>query len=246
MNFYKKVSRIAWVVALIFLIGIFLPEYFGIDGMNGGFALSVFSGFFAMVAIITAIIYGMYGKKFTSVMKGENVIARWEYSKEEWDKYTEEEHKRNKEGKTFLFYIVSGWAVFFGILFPIFDFENGIWVSAVMGGLILLIGFVAFTSIWYDHRRNLKKRGEILIAKGGVILNGQLHNWEGPMAKFHGVALCEDKKQPYLQFDYQAGQEIHQYSARIPIPEGKMEEAEAIVRKFMDPQESFVAQKKKH
>ena len=74
------------------LFVIFLPGIIGLDGFDGGFALSILGGFIAMIAIIAMVIYLQMAGILDRITKKENILVYWKYTPEEWKIYTEHEH----------------------------------------------------------------------------------------------------------------------------------------------------------
>ena len=178
---------------ILFIIGIFVPSIVGIDGMKGGFALSFVLGFFAIVALITALIYGKLAREYTSIMKGKDILAHWQYAPDEWRDYTAKEFSRDKKDKVSLFLIVLFWCVFFAVLFPILDHKNGWYVTIVMGVLIVIIGITAIISITSAHRSNKKGSGDVYITKHGILFNNKVLSWSMISSKLLDARLDEEE-----------------------------------------------------
>lgn len=225
-NKNRNISITAWLVAGIFILGVFAPSVFGMDGMNGGYALAVLSGFFAMSAVVTAIIYGISAREQDRVTTGRALLAHWTYTEKEWKSFTKDEGTRTGEDKKFLFYIIAGWAIFFAILFPILDFENGIYVTYMMLGLIALIWIVMKLAIRSD-RNALKTPSDAFISRFGVYFTGTMLSWRMFATRLTGVRFIEDKDCDFIDFSYQSGRSFG--SLRVLVPAGKTNEAKKIV-----------------
>lgn len=234
MSTSKKTMRGALVFTVLGVAGVFLPSILGIDGFDGGFAISMISGFVALTALITALVFWRMSVNEKAIEQGENQLAHWTYSDEEWAKFTVIEHETNKKEKKMMFYIVTGFAVFFGVLFLIIDPESGKFVALAMVGLIVLIAFVAWYSIWSAHRRNLKQKGEVFISPMGVIMNGQFHAWNMMGARLEGVTLITDVAPKCLEFTYsQRGKNGRQNtSVRVPVPAAEEHHVDELVKKL--------------
>jgi hypothetical protein len=90
----QRRSALIWSgVVLVGIIFIFLPVMVGLEGNDGGFALSFLGGFMALIGIIAAIIYFRLAATMDNITKKENVLARWHYTADEWQKYSETENK---------------------------------------------------------------------------------------------------------------------------------------------------------
>ena len=100
----RRTSLIGTGVILVGIIIIFIPSITGMDGFDGGFALSVGGGLVAVTGIITAIIYARLANAVDHILQNKNVLAHWTYSPQEWRQYTEKEHLEDAASKRdFLF-----------------------------------------------------------------------------------------------------------------------------------------------
>jgi hypothetical protein len=221
-----KISNIAWGVAILFLVGIFMPSIFGVDGMDGGFALSVGFGFLMMVSIVTAAVYGALAKEQDRILSGRAILAHWSYTQKEWNAFQKDEHVRVGEDKKYLFYIIAGWAIFFGILFPILDPEAGWYVTYTMLGLIVLIWVVMKISI-YRGRKALETPSDVYISRFGVYFAGVMFSWRMTATKLTNVKYVKDKDCDFIGFEYLSGRSSG--IIRVPVPAGKINEAKKIV-----------------
>jgi MFS family permease len=228
-NRYKRHALIWLIVALVFIAGCFVPAFIEFDEYGAAIAIPVLSGFFALCALIGAIVIWRVARAQDKLLNG-TFLAHWTYSEAEWKAYAEEEHKTNKKEKLLLFYMVAGFSVFFGVIFLILDFESGVFVSMVLLGLIIFIGFIAWLSIYLPKWRNQKHRGEVYIGKHGVYINGQIHPWDILGAKLEDISF-KDGHPAQIIFTYSSPNRYNRNinSARIPIPEGYEKEAEKVV-----------------
>jgi hypothetical protein len=235
-NNNHKVARVAWLVSLLFGIGIFLPSLLGMDGMNGGYALAVLSGFVCMAAVITALMHGALARQQERLFAGDQVLVHWTYSHDEWQAFFREEAVRDRDEKKILFYIISAWAIIFGIGFPLYDRENGIYVTYVMLGLIVIIGITAYLSIAATRHQLQKHGGEAYISRCGAYTGGRMHSWSLVQSSLLGVRFAAGAKIPYIQIDYMGGKT--EYTVRVPVPAGKEAEANNVVRELEKRMES--------
>jgi uncharacterized membrane protein (DUF373 family) len=198
-------TTIAWaIITMLSIFGIFAPEIFGINGFDGGFAISFVCIFLAIIGVIVITIYAGRARLLNRILSGENILAHWKYSPEEWRQYTEKEYKEEKQLKKGLAIVISAIALLMGIVFFLADNENGIWVLVVMLALIAVIAFTAWFTSWYNHRQNQKYLGETYITEDAVYINRQLHTWRGLGARLDSVDLNEGASQLLLQFVYSA------------------------------------------
>lgn len=225
-----------WLIITIAAVAmLFIPEILGIEGMNGGFAISFASFFVLIMGIIVVIVYNRLASRLDKILSGENLLVHWTYTPQMWSEYAEKEYGLEKTGTKGLFIVVSAFALFFGILFWMIDPENGIYVFLSMLGLIAIIEFTRLFSTWYYYRQNVKYLGEAYIARDGVYLNRQLHTWNFLTSRIKKVDLQNDKGLLLLSITYWAwtmtfGQE---YTVRIPVPPGQEEKAKEIVSQLI-------------
>ena len=223
-----RISRTALIVAVLALICALVSPSL-VEGMYGGYALFILLGFMSLTFFVTAFFYRKLGKEQERMLKGD-ILIHWHYNDNTWKEYTEAEYKRDKSSKKTLFLIVAAWSILFGILFPLFDPESGIYVTYGLGALVVLIGIVAYVSALIPYRRNLSEGGEAIISKTGVYLNGQLHSWNVAGMALDHVAFVNTEEPHYIEFVYSG--ELSAYPVRVPVPVGEDEKAQEIVAEF--------------
>jgi len=224
-----------WIVlTLLGIFAMFAPTIFGMDGFKGGYAISTLSFLLVLAGIIVIIIYSGRVRTLNKIFSGDNLLAHWTYSPEEWNSYADTEYKDEKEGKKALFYVIAAFALFFGIVAMVIDFENGIFVMVLMLALIAVIAFTAWFTSWYNYRQNKKYLGETYITGEAVYINRQLHTWHGLGAKLDSVNLSKGKPPLLLQFVYSAPTRtgIQEYQVNVPVPKGQEAVAEKIFQHF--------------
>ena len=219
-------------IIVLGIVMIFLPGVIGMDGFNGGLALSFFGGFVVIVGIISVIVFARQARLFNTILQKENILVHWTYSPEEWQKYTEEEHKEDKTDKRRLFLLVAAISVVVGIiLWAIYPHDALLDVCIILG-IIAVIGLTAYLSVLLPYRWNKQHLGEAYIAKDGAYLNGRLHIWRGLSTRLLRATYEEGNHSlPRINIEY-SSQNLatrNYYKARIPVPQGQEEAALAIV-----------------
>jgi hypothetical protein len=226
---------IAWaVITALAVFGIFAPSIFGMDGFKGGYAISFLSFFMVIASIIVIVIYAGRARAVNRILKSDNLLAHWTYAPDEWNKYAEKEYVTEKNVKRVLFYVIAGFALFFGVLFFIIDRESGKWVLVMMLVLIGIIAFTAWFTSWYNYRQNKKYLGETYITSEAVYMNRQLHIWHGLGARLESVNLDKKREHQILELTYSAPTRtgLQDYTVRVPVPKGKEKEAHMVLEKF--------------
>ena len=232
----RRTLNVWIVITILGIAAIFAPAVFGMDGFNGGYAISTISFMLVVTGIIVIIIYSGRAWTLDKILNGDNLLAHWTYSPEEWNSYADTQYKEEKSGKKALFYVIAGFALFFGVVFMIIDLENGTFVMVIMLALIVVIAFTAWFTSWYNYRENKKYLGETYITEDAVYLNRQLHTWRGLGARLDSVDLSEGKPPLLLRFVYSAPTRtgMQEYALNIPVPKGQEEVAEKIFKHFKD------------
>ncbi|MFA5374447.1 MAG: hypothetical protein WC455_01630 [Dehalococcoidia bacterium] len=235
-NPQKKVAIWALIAAFIGLFLMFGPVGFGwMDGFGGGFALAAFGLLIMIAGITTAVLFFRLAKRYDLILSDKNPLARWTYSDAEWRAFTEADYKIDRKNRWILVGIISAFAIFFGILFAIMDRDAGIYVLFVMLALIVLVSITAFLTSQQNYRRNIRHKGETLIASDGLILNGQLHAWNVIGSRLERVDYMEEAP-PMIEFEYSAVSRSGRdsYTVRVPIPSDQEKGARDIVQFFRD------------
>jgi hypothetical protein len=226
-----------WIaITILGIFAMFAPTIFGMDGFKGGYAISTLSFLLVLAGIIVIIIYSGRARTLSRILNRDNLLAHWTYSPEEWNSYAGTEYKEEKEGKKVLFYVIATFALLFGVVCLIIDFENGIWVMGLMLALIAVIAFTAWFTAWYNYRQNKKYLGETYITKDAVYINRQLHTWRGLGARLDSVNLTKVVSPLLLQFVYSVPTRtgMQEYTVNIPVPIGQEKAAEKIFKRFKD------------
>ena len=202
------------------------------DGPNGGFAISFISLVAAITMLVVSIMYQGRARSLDRILSGEKRLAHWKYDPAEWQSFAEKEYAREKRDKLNLFFLVAAICLVVGVGFSIAHPDGALVVLGVLGSLLVLIAFVAFTTTRYNYWMNKKYLGEAYIAPDGVYLNRQLHLFRGWGARLESVSYDEGEK--FITFQYSTPNRNGRadYTLRVPVPTGKEEEASRVLASF--------------
>lgn len=230
----KRTATISFAIALFAAVMIFVPGYLGIDGFDGGFAISFGSLFTAVVAVIVGIMYLSWAGKLDKILHGEGILAHWTYTAEFWAEYTEKEYEEEKTEKKGLFIVVSGIALFFGFLFWVLDAEAGFFVFLVMLGLIGLVAFTWRFSAWYNYKQNINGVKEAYITKESVYINKKFVTWHALFTSFNEARIENNHGLSVIAFKYTLTNRTgaQTYTTRVPIPPDQEETAKNIIQQI--------------
>jgi hypothetical protein len=237
-NGQARIARGAFAAMLLFIFGIFAPvKLFGIDGMEGGFALGMISLFFAIVAAVTWLVFLRRAKVLDAFLQGRGILARWDVPPEVWSRHIAADLVEEKRDKRRLFLIVVAWMVVIGAGFLIKDFEAGLWVLAILLGVLAILALLAFWYPTHRARRLLRRSTPVIIGKTGAYVGGELHDWR-LIGSFLGDVELEEGPDPKLLricYFYVSGQGVPiPVEFRIPVPPGKEAEAARVTEELKD------------
>ncbi|MFH2059408.1 MAG: hypothetical protein ABIJ59_10975 [Pseudomonadota bacterium] len=199
-------------------------------------------GFIVILGIIGLFMFGYQIIAANGLINGKHLIAHWTFDPEQWRIFTEKEYSTEKNEKRLMLLVVSAIILVVGAIFWLImqDKAAGI-VFLVLLGVIAIIAFVAVIVPWLTYRRNLKQTGDIYIGKNCLYLNGAIHTWSFAGARLEDVKLIL-KPSPMINATYtywtSAGRYFFFYrqaaTVRIPVPQGKLEEANHVVDQLKD------------
>jgi uncharacterized membrane protein HdeD (DUF308 family) len=224
------VARNCFIAAVVGVLVFFYPIVFPIETYGAGFAINLLGILIFLTGLISGFVFLKMAGNLNKLVSGEGLLAHWTYSADEWSRYTEAEHLRDKKDKWQLFRLITIIAVIVGVVFVIIDHEAGLFVLAIIAGLILIIAFTAWASIASAYRQNRSQLGEVYIGMSGALLGRAFHYWKLPTA-FLRSATFQEGDPPFIQLDYSSpsGQARGEYTARFPIPRGHEEEAKQVL-----------------
>lgn len=227
-NSQRRIVRLWVILMFVFIFLIFLPSLIGLDGMDGGFALGFVSFFMVIMSIVVILIYRSRAKQLDSILAGEGRIAVWKYSPDEWQRFTAIDFEEEKKTKKFLFLLVSAICVVVGILLWIR--VEDILIMFISLGIIPIVAIPAFLAPRMRYKKLMNSEGKALISEKGVIIGKMFHLWVKLGAQLDQVVLVTDENPPILEFHYSMPTRTGRQEevVRVPVPQGKMEEAERI------------------
>jgi hypothetical protein len=236
----RRIAAACSVIILVGIVMIFIPGASGMDGMQGGYALSFFGIFVAIVGLIAVIMFARMAVLQDRVLQPDNILAHWQYSSEEWRQYIEKEHGEDKKDKSNLFYLIAGISVVVGIVMWFIYPDSRLVTFLTILGIIVVIGITAFLSINSVYRWNKKHSGEIYIARDGAYFSGRFHIWKGLGTRLDSIRYEEAANQPRIVVKYSSPNFLtgNSYNVRIPVPPGQTEAVTKIVSQIKTLQRS--------
>lgn len=235
INRERKIVRLWIVLTLLFLGGIFVPGLLGIGGMEGGFAIAFICAFLVIMGIIVILVYNQRARRMEKLIQGDQLLASWTYSSEEWRSYADYDFEEDKVTKRSMFRMVAIIALVVGAIMTII--LKHIVVPLTILGIIGLIAIPAFIGPKIRHGRNVDSLGKVLISSNAVYLNGAFYSWDMLGARLDHAGI-ERSSHPHclvIDYSYPTRTGIQTDTVRIPIPQGKEGEALMVVRALLRP-----------
>jgi hypothetical protein len=108
------VARNCWIGALIGAMIFLYPIVFPISTYGLGYALIFVGIIIFLTGLISGLVFKRVANRLDEMLSGEGLLAYWTYSADEWSRYTEAEHLRDKHDKWMLFRLIDITAYFSG------------------------------------------------------------------------------------------------------------------------------------
>jgi hypothetical protein len=197
---------------------IFIPSLTGMDGINGGFALSFISIFLSITFLITSVVFFTMAKKFDAAVTEDHIILHWVYEKSEWMKFSEKEFVVQKKEKRSLFILITAISFAVLLIFSIVVRDSWHIMIIVFFSLAALLGFVAFVVPKIQYSNFKKTTPEVYIALGCAYLTGEFHCWSILGAALENVEMDDKNMQIKITYSYPARYNRSQTTIRIPLP----------------------------
>lgn len=231
-NSQRRIVNLWIILMFVFIFLIFLPSLIGLDGMDGGFALGFVSFFMVIMSIVVILIYRSRAKQLDSILAGEGRIAVWKYAPDEWERFINIDFEEEKKAKKQLFLLVSAICIVIGIILLLV--VQDILVLFISLAIIPVVAIPALLAPRMRYNKLRKSEGKVLIAEKGVIVGRMFHLWVKLGARLDQVVLVTDEYPPILEFHYSMPTRTGRQEevARVPVPSGKMDEAEQIGEYF--------------
>jgi len=231
-NSQRRIEYLWIGLMLLFAFCIFLPTLIGLDGFDGGFAIGFVSGFMVIISFVVILVYHSRANQLNQILSGEGRIAVWHYSAEEWMRFVEKDFEEEKRLKRNLFFLVAAIAILIGLILAL-AVGDLIFIPIVLG-IIGVVAIPAFLAPRFRYRKLRNSPAWVLIAENGVMVGKVFHLWVKLGASLDKVALNDQSYPQLIEFTYSMPSRHGRQEgvARVPVPYGKTEEAENVLRHF--------------
>lgn len=215
------------------------PFVYGTVGDGAGYASILTGGLFFTGALVGMWLFGRQSVMLRRMVAGDH-LARFSFTPDEWRRFAEWNFSQEgREKKSlWLFIFVISLIVGLGFMIVMRD-EGSIWVFVVLMALMAILWLLAVGLPRLTYRRDLRGSGLVYVGRNGVYLNGTMHSWNAPGARFESAEL---RQKPilhiHLVYSYLmlAGRFLYfirnSVPVRIPVPTGQEELARTLTKEM--------------
>ncbi len=186
-----------------------------------------------LLAITFYICFGIFirqANRLSGMFRGKDLLAHWVYSNAEQQEQIKDEKEMRTKGNKMILLIVSGFFVFFTVLFLIFgfdDMDDALPFIIIMMAVLALIWAVALLAPVFAESKMKKSAKEAYIGMKGAWVMGEYAVWDAPFVRLTDIQLINDEIPAIIAVTFQMlqryGWQTHTF--RIPVPSGREEEA---------------------
>jgi hypothetical protein len=228
INTARRTLNIWIVLTILFVFGIFAPSIFGMDGFNGGFAISTFCVFLAITGLVVIAMYSGRAREADRILKQDNLLAHWKYTTAEWQDYLEKDYHMESHDKWSLYKLVMAITAVVVFGFWLFHRDSGGLMIGIFLGLGLILAVTILLTTNYDHWQNRRHHGEVYITRNGAYVGRRLHLWKGWGASLDDVAYDEAERLLMMSYSMPSRTGRDSATVRIQVPAGQEENARKI------------------
>lgn len=169
--------RNSLIVAAISAVVMVLPFYEGNPLTDiWGIAFIALCTFFT--SLIVALMFRSRSRKMKSLLNQSKLLAGWDMDREMKDRYVAELRREIYARSKMLLWIISGFFLFFVVLFLFFIGDSWPLFLLIMGSVYLIIFIAGIAAPPYYTARNKNGDGHVLIGAKYIYINGFFHNWD--------------------------------------------------------------------
>lgn len=218
-NRQAKAARNSIVFAFVSAILVVLPFYEG-NPLSDLWGITFIALCSLITSLIVAMMYNNRSKKMKSLLNLSKLLAGWDMDQEMKNSYVAELSREIYSRSKMLLWVISGFFLFFVVLFLFFTGDDWPLFLAIMGSAYLVIFIAGISAPPYYTSRNKRGDGHVLIAAKYIYINGFFHNWDFPLS---GLESIKPIKEPFhgieLIYYYTVRHTVQTQEIRIPIPD---------------------------
>lgn len=221
--------RGAAVVGLVCMVLVVLPTLIGLDGMNGGYALSFVAGFGVVSAVIVGVMLRSRDRRRDALI-AHPARVEWRVDPARWERFLADEQRTTAGEQRATFWLVSVILVVVAVIFVVVMRDEGaLVVLGVLLGLIPVLKLVSLASQRRRHRLLMASPAVVVVGPDGALVGDAFFDFGGHGSRFEGVArqLDDEGGAMLVQFSTSARTGRERHEARLPLPAGDAGDAVA-------------------
>lgn len=211
-------------IACIWLTLIFLALAFSgfmlFEALGGIAGAIILIGLAAsLTSFICIFIFKKRSDALDRALSKNDYIARWKFTKREWQDFLKREHSLRRLEKAGIFIVLSIITLIIFMVFILFIDEGRMAMLFVMLTLIMIYAAAAFIVPAAMFKIRNREDAEVLILKKGILLDRTFHTWDFPFSK---LTSAKYRERPYkrLEVAYEFFDRLgpRDYLVLVPVP----------------------------
>jgi hypothetical protein len=200
---------------------------------NARFAMMFVGAILAPTCFICAFLFRNRNRGRVRLLAGENLLARWTYTDEEWRAFAGEETRRQAGGKRTLLMITGAIMLVPVCVVAAIDRKTAVIVGAVLAAAWILCWLAARASMRACQRNEQGAAPEARISADGLLLGAEFHLWRGWGNRLERCALHSGRP-PQIEIVYSTPNRYgrNEVSVRVPVPAGREAEAARLLQQL--------------
>jgi len=218
-NKQAKNLRNSLIVAFVSAILMLLPFYEN-NPLSDLWGISFIALCSFITSLIVALMYRNRSNRMKSLLNETKLLAGWDMDQEMKERYIAELSREVYSRSKMLLWVISGFFLFFVLLFLFFVGDDWPLFLAIMGSAYLIIFIAGISAPPYYTAKNKRGDGHVLIGAKYIYINGFFHNWDFPLSGLKRIeSIAEPFKGILLIYFYTVRHTVQTQEIRIPVPD---------------------------
>jgi len=217
-NRQAKAARNSLIVAAFSAVLMVLPFYEG-NTLSDLWGISFIALCSLITALIVALMYSKRSRKMKSLLDQSELLAGWDMDREMKEIYVAEFRREIYSRSKMLLWVISGFFLFFTVLFLFIVKDDWPVFVGIMGSAYLIILIAGLSAPPYYTSRNRRGDGHVLIGAKYIYINGYFHNWDFPLS---GLSSIQPIDKPFrgieLIYFFTVRRNVQTQEIRILVP----------------------------
>jgi len=218
-NRQAKAARNSLIVAAFSAVLMVLPFYEE-NPLSDLWGVSFIALCSLITSLIVALMYNNRSKKMKSLLNQSMLLVSWNMDREMKEIYVAEFRREIYSRSKMLLWVISGFFLFFVVLFLFIVKDDWPVFVGIMGSAYLIVLIAGLSAPPYYTSRNRRGDGHVLIGAKYIYINGYFHNWDFPLS---GLSSIQPIEKPFrgieLIYFYTVRRNVQTQEIRIPIPD---------------------------